>query len=106
MLPDTPEPGQRLKARDGRPLEAASPGGLDDRRGERMLARLLESGGELEHVGLGERSDGGDAGHARPALGQRAGLVDDERVDLLQPLERLGVPDQHARRARRDRCRP
>ena len=30
------------------------------------------------------------------ALGQRAGLVDDERVDLFQPLERLGVLDQHA----------
>ena len=30
------------------------------------------------------------------ALGQRAGLVDDQRVDLLQPLQRLGVLDQHA----------
>ena len=30
------------------------------------------------------------------AFGQRAGLVDDEGVDLLHPLERLGVLDQHA----------
>ena len=29
-------------------------------------------------------------------FGQRAGLVDDQRVDLLHPLQRLGVPDQHA----------
>ena len=30
------------------------------------------------------------------AFGQRAGLVDDERVDLLEALQRLGVLDQHA----------
>ena len=34
--------------------------------------------------------------HGRLALGQRAGLVDDERVDLLHVLEGLGVLDQHA----------
>ena len=37
-----------------------------------------------------------DRGDRRPAFGQRAGLVDDQRVDLLQPLQRLGVLDQHA----------
>ena len=30
------------------------------------------------------------------ALGQRAGLVDDDRVDLLQHFQRLGVAEQHA----------
>ena len=43
---------------------------------------------------------------ARLALGQRAGLVDHQRVDLLQRLERLGVLDQHAGRAPRGPCRP
>ena len=38
-----------------------------------------------------------DRDDARLALGQRAGLVDDQRVDLLQPLQRFGVLDQHAR---------
>ena len=42
-----------------------------------------------------------DGSQARLALGQRAGLVDDERVDLLQQLERLGVRDEHAGGARR-----
>ena len=37
-----------------------------------------------------------DLDDLRAALGQGAGLVDDQRVDLLHPLERLGVPDQHA----------
>ena len=32
----------------------------------------------------------------RPSFRQRARLVDDERVDLLEALERFGVPDQHA----------
>ena len=32
----------------------------------------------------------------RLAFGQRAGLVDDERVDLLQHFERLGVLDEDA----------
>ena len=34
----------------------------------------------------------------RLALGERAGLVDDERVHLLEPFERFGVPDEHAGR--------
>ena len=37
-----------------------------------------------------------DRDHLRLALGQRAGLVDDQRVDLLHALQRLGVLDQHA----------
>ena len=52
---------------------------------------------------------GGDDRHQpRLAFGQRAGLVDDERVDLAQHLDRLGVPEQHAQRralARRDHDR-
>ncbi len=34
--------------------------------------------------------------HGRMAFGQGAGLVDDQRVDLLEPFERLGVADQDA----------
>ena len=39
-----------------------------------------------------------DALEGRPALGQRAGLVDDQRVDLAQVLDRRGVAEQHALR--------
>ena len=42
----------------------------------------------------------------RPALGERAGLVDDQRVYVLQNLERLGVLDEHAGSAPRGRPRP
>ena len=33
---------------------------------------------------------------ARASLGQRAGLVDDDRIDLLQRLQHFGILDQHA----------
>ena len=39
-------------------------------------------------------------------LGQRAGLVDDQRVDLAQVLDRRGVAEQHAAASRRGRWRP
>ena len=40
----------------------------------------------------------------RPSLGQGAGLVHDQRVDLAQRLDRLGGLEQHAGLTRRDRC--
>ena len=49
---------------------------------------------------------GDDRHDLRLAFGQRAGLVDHQRVDLLHALERLGVLDQHAGLARRGRRRP
>ena len=47
-------------------------------------------------LGLVEARGGRDGGDGRLALGQRAGLVDDEGVDPLHPLERFRVPDKHA----------
>ena len=47
-----------------------------------------------------------DDDKARLALGQRAGLVHDQRVGPMQHFERLGVADQHAGSRRRGRCRP
>ncbi len=47
-----------------------------------------------------------DRRHRRLALGERAGLVDHQRVDLLHMLERLGVLDQDAGTPRPCRRRP
>ena len=47
-----------------------------------------------------------DVGHARLALGQRAGLVEDDRLDARGLLQRGRVLDQDVVRARRCRCRP
>ena len=67
-----------------------------DGRGQRVLAGPLDAGKLLQHVVRVEAGGRLDVDHLRPAFGERAGLVDDQRVDLLHPLERLGVPDQHA----------
>jgi hypothetical protein len=42
---------------------------------------------------LGDRADGCDPGLP---LGERAGLVDDNRIDLLEPLQSLRILDEHA----------
>ena len=50
--------------------------------------------------------DADDVGDARPALGQRAGLVEDDRPDATEPLERLGVAEQDPGLGALARCRP
>ena len=58
---------------------------------------LLQARGQREQFVLADAGRWADRGKARLALGERAGLVHHQRVDLLEHLERLGVPDQHAR---------
>ena len=71
---------------------------VDDRAGERVLAPALEAGRQAEELCLVVGRQGHDGREPGAALRQRAGLVDDERVHLLQDLERLGVLDEDARR--------
>ena len=61
-----------------------------------MLAGLLDAGGQSQHVVLGKPAGRDNGYHFRPALGQRSGLVDHERVDLFHALQRLGILDQYA----------
>ena len=95
-MPVTPLPEGASKSVDGEQIDLAFGGRRDDRRGERVFARPLDARGKPQQnilVEILHRHDGGDLGLA---FGQRAGLVDDKRVDFLQALERLGVPDQNA----------
>ena len=68
----------------------------DDRGGERVLAGALDRSRRGQQVVLGPSPDRQDLDHARPAFGQCAGLVQHQRIDLLEPFERLGRADQHA----------
>ena len=70
--------------------------GGDDRLGERMLAAGLDRGGIAENLVFGEARRRLDAGELRLALGEGAGLVDDDGVDRGHALERLGVADEDA----------
>ena len=77
--------------------EAALLGTVDDRGGERMLAAALEAGGEPQQlICVKAGPSGATADQFRLALGQGAGLVDDERVDFFHQFERLGIAHQHA----------
>jgi hypothetical protein len=63
---------------------------------QRMLAALVEAGGQAQHlVGVGVA---GAPRRARSWAGLRSasGLVDDERVDLAQVLDRRRIAEQHA----------
>ena len=95
--PQTPSPGSESKP--DAPGKRQAPRGCAPRRSRaradarsacstaaasRSTSRFVEPGGRQHPL------------QARLALGQRAGLVDDDRRDLLQALERRGVLDQHA----------
>ena len=68
----------------------------DDGGGQRMLAGALDRSGSCQQIALRPLARRHHRDHARPAFGQRAGLVENERIDALQTLQRLGRADQHA----------
>ena len=61
-----------------------------------MLACALDAGREPQDFALLEPGRCNNGSDLRLALGQRAGLVDHQRVDLFHALQRFGVLDQHA----------
>ena len=63
-----------------------------DRLGDRMLRAALQAGRQRQQVGLVDALDRDHVGQLRLALGQRAGLVDDQRVDTGEALQRLRRP--------------
>ena len=94
--PSTPFPVCDWNDSAGGSCKSRVPGQPGDRRGQRMLAGQFEAGGQPQQLGFVLARRRHDRDHPRLALGQRAGLVDDQRIDPLQDLERLGVLDQHA----------
>ena len=83
----------------------------DDRLSEWVLRPELRRRHEPDELRPGHRRiERHDVCHSRLAPGQRAGLVEDDGADLVETLERLGVPEQDAvlrslARADHDRCR-
>ena len=89
--------GDRFERGDGGKRRALPFGGAHDCGGQRVFTRTLQGGGQTEQVELCDRIEGFDGDDFRFALGQRARLVDNERVDFLEAFQRFGVFDQHAR---------
>ena len=95
-LPVAPLPVGEFEFFDLAEIEIALPGGSHDGVGQRMFARPLDARGQPQNIGLVKPRARHDGDHLRLAFGQRARLVDHQRVDLLHALERFGVLDQHA----------
>ena len=90
-----PLPGHRYELEHGGELQAARRGAGDDRASEWVLALVLHASRKPQEGRLVAR-EGLDAHERRLADGEGARLVDDERVDLLEPLEGLGALEEHA----------
>src|SRR3984893_19543041 len=88
--------GRREIARLAEP-QAALLGRVQDRLCQRMLAAALDAGGEPQQFGLVDTVSANDRDYLGLTLGERAGLVEHDGVDALEPLQRLGVADQDAR---------
>src|SRR3546814_6211689 len=63
---------------------------------KRMLAAPSHSGGECEQFLFGDPTVRRDRDEIGLAHRQRAGLVDDQRINCLKRLERFGIADQDA----------
>ena len=61
-----------------------------------MLAAAFDAGGQPQQLVFRDAFGRNDVDDFWFALGQRAGLVDHQRVDALEPLQRLRVADQDA----------
>ena len=99
--PPVDDPGdalarRRIEVLHRRKRELSLGRGLDDRGGEWMLAALFEACGEPQKIVLANAAEGAQRHDFGLAFRQRARLVDHQRVDLLEPLQSLGVLDQNA----------
>jgi hypothetical protein len=86
----------RFEIADGRQRHAAFARPRDNSRGERMFADVLQARGKLEQLTLVRAILRRQRDEAWPPFAQGSGLVDHERGDLLEDLERFGVSNQHA----------
>ena len=86
----------RREALDRRQVDAVVLGAGDDRLGQRVLGVALERRRQREHPGCVVTVDEHDVGDLGLAVGQRAGLVEDDRRDLVGGLERVTGLDEDA----------
>jgi hypothetical protein len=78
--------------------ELARTRGAHDRTGQRMLAALVQTGGQAQYFALGKARCGDGAIEGRLAFGKRSRFVDEDGVDLAQLFDGGSVAKQHALR--------
>ena len=84
------------EARDGRQVADLGARRPRDRLGDRMLGGRLDRSGEPQHLGARRAVQERDSRELQLPLGDRARLVEHDRVDAPRPLEHLRPLDQHA----------
>ncbi len=89
-------PGDRIELLGGNQRLAALPGLFQDGLGQWVFAALLQAGRPAQDLVFAEVVGREDLPIGRAAFGERAGLVDDQGIDLAQLLDRLGITKQHA----------
>ena len=88
-------PGDRLEVLYGLQGDFAILSAFHNRLGQWMLACALEARDEAQRVGFRDARLDGEVDELRSPEGQRAGLVDDQRVDLAQLLHGFRVAEQN-----------
>ena len=76
--------------------EATGCSAFDERRRERMLAAALEARAQAEYVIFGIAVSGDHDSETRLSLGERSGLVDDQRIHFGEKLEGLCIAHKNA----------
>src|SRR5207244_3420445 len=79
-------------------------GDAQNRARQGMLAALFDGGRQPQHFGLAERWRWNDCCDSGLAFGQSTGLVDDQSVDFLHHLQRVGILDQQSSRGAPRQC--
>ena len=97
-------PGGLRKIFRLRERNARLAGELDQGFGGGMVAVLFRGRGQAEQLGGLGPIEGREAAHRQLARGERAGLVEDERVDSGGQLDISHVLDQDAEACRRGQC--
>ncbi|EAQ04289.1 hypothetical protein OB2597_09104 [Pseudooceanicola batsensis HTCC2597] len=87
--------GHGLEIRTVLARGAAILGARDQRLGQGMFRSAFERGDQRQQLGR-VHAAGFDIRECRLALGQCAGLVEDQRIHPGEPLQRLGIADQDA----------
>ena len=87
---------ERLEGFGGRPIGTSLVGGADDRLSQRMLRVPFHGRRQREQARHVDAARGLDCRHDGLAARQRAGLVEDDHVQLPAPLEREPVLNEQA----------
>ena len=93
--PSTPRPSRFANESTGG-KRAGAQRRVGDRAGDRMLGRVLDGADEPQRVGAVDARRGDDVDERHLALGDRAGLVEHDRVDAARRFEHLRAFDQDA----------